>query len=37
MFLLQKSMESGGSYKSNVREGYLFLMEKSKWSAIHRL
>ncbi|KAJ4452152.1 hypothetical protein ANN_03670 [Periplaneta americana] len=23
-----KSMESGGSYKSSVREGYLFLMEK---------
>ncbi|PSN31567.1 hypothetical protein C0J52_15952 [Blattella germanica] len=23
-----KSMDSGGTYKSNVREGYLFLMEK---------
>ncbi|XP_069680468.1 rho GTPase-activating protein 26 isoform X2 [Periplaneta americana] len=26
--MLEKSMESGGSYKSSVREGYLFLMEK---------
>jgi hypothetical protein len=28
-------MESGGSYKSNVREGYLYLMEKSKWSTAY--
>jgi len=26
--MLEKSVESGGSYKSHVREGYLYLMEK---------